>query len=73
MARDIKVTMLVEADEFLSLRSMVEDDGLSDSGFMRMLFKKEARRRALEKLSERSALEDSAEPAHVLNTKVRAV
>lgn len=73
MSHDIRVTVLLDADAFLNLQAMADDDGLSDSGFMRLLLKKEARRRAMEQLSERRGFEETAEPAHVLNTKVRAV
>jgi len=35
----IRVTMLCDGDEYLSLQSMSDDDGLSDSAFMRLLLK----------------------------------
>lgn len=70
---DIRVTVLLDADEFMSLQSMTDEDGLSDSAFMRRLLKLESRKRAMGRLSERQSQEESAEPAHVLNTKVGVV
>ena len=62
----IRVTVLVDGDEYLSLQSMSDEDGLSDSAFMRRLLKQEARRRALAQVSERNRLGETTEPAHVL-------
>lgn len=62
----IRVTVLVDGDEYLSLQSMSDEDGLSDSAFMRLLLKKEARVRASAKVSEKNRLGETTEPAHVL-------
>lgn len=61
----IRVVTLLDGDEYLSLQSMADSDGLSDSAFMRRLLKLEAGKRAFEQVSERSGLEDMAEPAQV--------
>lgn len=63
----IRVTVLVDGDEHLSLQSMSDADGLSDSAFMRYyLLKQEACRRALAQVSERNRIGETTEPAHVL-------
>ena len=64
----IRVTVLVDGDEYLSLQSMSDDDGLSDSAFMRLLLKQEARRRALAQVSERSRIGETTEATHVVRT-----
>lgn len=65
---NIRVTMLVDGDEYLSLQSMSDEDGLSDSGFMRLLLKKEARRRAVEKVSAKQSQGGTAEPTQLVHT-----
>lgn len=64
----IRVVVLVDGDEYLSLQAMSDDDGLSDSAFMRRLLKQEARVRALAQVSDRSRLGESTEPAQVSHT-----
>ncbi|MBS3998229.1 MAG: hypothetical protein KGZ67_13030 [Hydrogenophaga sp.] len=65
---NIRVTVLLDGDEYLGLQAMSEDDGLSDSAFMRRLLKLEARRRAMAQVSERTDLDESAEPVHLVRT-----
>jgi hypothetical protein len=69
----IRVTMLCDGDEYLSLQSMSDDDGLSDSAFMRLLLKQEARRRALALVSDRNRSGDSTEPTQVVRSKFHGV
>lgn len=64
----IRVVVLMDGDEYLAMKSMSDDDGLSDSAFMRRLFKLEARRRALAQVSSQASFDDMAEPAQVFNT-----
>lgn len=64
----IRVVVLVDGDEYLSLQSMSDEDGLSDSAFMRRLLKKEARERAIAQVSDRQRFEESTQPAQVLHT-----
>lgn len=68
----IRVTVLVDGDEYLSLQSMSDSDGLSDSAFMRLLLKQEARRRALAQVSDRERAGDTSEPTHVQRSKFHA-
>lgn len=68
-AHDIRVAVLLTADEFLSMQSMADEDGLSDSAFMRLLLRQAARKRAMAKLSEQRDLDGSAEPVQVLDSK----
>lgn len=50
------------------MQAMADEDGLSDSAFMRRLVKLEARRRALAKVSEERALDHTAEPAQLVRS-----
>ena len=65
---DIRVVTLLTGDEYLAMQAMADSDGLSDSAFIRHLVKREARNRAVEKVSERARLDASAEPAQVVRT-----
>ena len=62
---DIRVVSLLSADEYIAMQSMADDDGFSDSAFIRNLIKKEARRRAVAQVSEEKRLRDMEEPAQV--------
>ena len=64
----IRVVSLLNGDEYLNLRNMADEDGLSDSAFMRRLIKLEARRRAVAQLSDESRLHDAEEPAQVVHS-----
>jgi negative regulator of replication initiation len=69
---NIRVTMLVDGDEYIGLQTMSDEDGLSDSAFMRRLLKMEARRRAMARVSAQHAAEQTAEPAQLVRTTTRA-
>ena len=64
----IRVVSLFTADEYLAMKAMADDDGLSDSAFIRNLYRMEARRRALARVSEERRLREIEEPAQVLRT-----
>lgn len=64
---NIRVVTLVDGDEYLSMQSMADSDGLSDSAFIRRLIKLEARRRAMAQVSAGCRLDDMAEPAQVMH------
>lgn len=66
---DIRVVVLVTADEYIATQSMADDDGLSDSAFIRYLIKQEAKKRAIAKLSEEQRLRAMEEPAQVVHNK----
>lgn len=63
----IRVVSLVNAEEYLGMKSMADEDGLSDSSFIRHLIRLEARRRALARVSEERRLSAMEEPAQVLH------
>lgn len=63
---NIRVTVLLDGDEFLSLQSMGGSDGLSDSAFMRRLLKLEAQRRAIAQVLAQTERDESAEPAQLV-------
>lgn len=64
----IRVVSLFKADEYLGMKAMADEDGLSDSAFIRHLIKQEARRRALAQLLEERRLREMEEPAQVLHS-----
>ena len=64
----IRVVSLFTADEYLGMKAMADDDGLSDSAFIRHLYKTEARRRALARVSEERRMSEMEEPAQVLRS-----
>lgn len=66
-AHDIRVTTLLTAEEFLALESVVDEEGVSQSAFIRGLLRAALRERALKKLSDRIAFEKSGVPAQLLN------
>lgn len=65
----IRVVTLLTGDEYLAMQSMADDDGLSDSAFMRRLLKLEAQKRALAQVSDRARAGDSTEPAQVVHSR----
>lgn len=65
---DIRVVALLTADEYMAMQSMADEDGLSDSAFIRWLLKREARARAVAQVSERARRDASAEPAQVVRS-----
>lgn len=64
MARDIRIQVLVSAEEYMAATHMAEEDGDSQSGLLRRLLLKEARRRASSLAQECEMT--SAEPAQVV-------
>lgn len=48
---NIRVVSLLAGEEYLALKHMADEDGLSDSAFIRRLLRLEANKRALEKVS----------------------
>ena len=67
-SHNIRVVSLLTCDEYLAMQSMADNDGLSDSAFMRHLIKLEARRRAMARVSEEQRLRQMEEPAQVLRS-----
>lgn len=65
----IRMVTLVNPEEYLSAQSMADDDGLSDSAFIRFLIRQEARKRAAAKYSDRNGAVATAEPAHVVHSR----
>ena len=65
----IRVTTLLTGDEYLAMQSMADDDGLSDSAFIRRLIKLAAQKKAMEKFSAAQAAEQTAEPAQVVRSR----
>jgi len=65
----IRVQVLLTCDEYLAMQSLADDDGLSDSAFMRGLLRLRIRERALAKVSAQQATEHAAEPAQVVRTQ----
>ena len=65
---NIRVVSLLTCDEYLAMQSMADNEGLSDSAFIRRLIKMEARRRALAKVSEERDLDNTAEPAQLVRS-----
>lgn len=68
----IRVVTLLTGDEYLAMQSMADDDGLSDSAFMRRLLKLEAQKRALAQVSDRNRSGDTSEAAHVVHSRFHA-
>lgn len=64
MVRDIRVPVLLSAEEYMALTHMAEEDGDSQSGLLRRLMRMEARRRASSMADEIGS--DSAVSAQVL-------
>lgn len=64
---NIRVVSLLTGEEYLALKSMSDEDGLSDSAFMRRLLKLEANKRALAKVSANSRVGESAEVAQEMH------
>lgn len=65
----IRVVTLLTGDEYLAMQSMADNDGLSDSAFMRRLLKLEAQKRALAQVSDRDRAGDSTESAQVVHSR----
>lgn len=63
---NIRVVSLLTGEEYLAMKSMADEDGLSDSSFIRHLLKREANKRAVEKVSAFHRSGESTEAAQVL-------
>lgn len=64
---DFRVVVLLNADEFLAMKAGAEEDGLSQSAFIRVLIKKSSRDRAMKLVCDEKRERDSEEPAQVLS------
>ena len=64
---NIRVVSLLTGEEYLALKAMSDDDGLSDSAFMRRLLKIEANKRAMEQVSSIHRSGERTEPAQVVH------
>lgn len=60
--RDIRVQVLVSAEEYIGLDTLAADDGDSHSGLLRRLLVREIRSRALSMALEQQG--ETARPAH---------
>lgn len=71
--RDIRVVVLLNAEEYTAMGAAADDDGLSDSAFIRCLLLARIRERALTKLSLRQSDGDRQEPAQVIDNGLRVI
>ena len=65
---NIRVVSLLTGEEYLAMKAMADEDGLSDSAFIRRLLRIEARKRAIAQASAHLAADESAEPAQVIRS-----
>ena len=63
---DFRVVVLLNADEFLAMKHSAEEEGISQSSFIRSLLKKDSRARALQLVCDERREHDSAEAAQLL-------
>lgn len=63
----IRVTVLVDADTYVNMRTAAEEDGLGDSGFIRLAVKEKLNRRAVAKLLAERELVAMEEPVQILH------
>lgn len=63
---DIRVVSCLTADEYFSMQTMADSEGMTQSAFIRHLLKLEARRRAMAQVSEQERLHAMEEPAQVV-------
>ncbi len=64
----IRVQVLLTCDEYLAMQSIADDDGLSDSAFMRGLLRLRIRERAIAKVSAQQSAGSTVEPAQVVRS-----
>ena len=64
---NIRVVVLLNSLEYMSMQSMADEDGLSDSAFMRRLLKLEANTRAMNRVSAGIRPGESTEAAQDLH------
>lgn len=69
-AHDIRVQVLLNADEYLFLRDISKERGLSNSSFFRQVLNFERRRKALESLSDDKDKNGTAEDTQDMHTLV---
>lgn len=70
---DMRVPVMLTADEFLFARDTAEEKGLSLGAYFRMLLKNDRKALAYEKLSAYQKLYDSANPAQDLDNFIKMV
>lgn len=64
---DIRVTVLLNADEFIFVRDLSSERGISASSFFRQMVNDERRRIAQEKLSADKQAANTSQPTQELN------
>lgn len=64
----IRVVTLLTGEEYLAMQLMADNEGLSDSAFIRRLLKLEAQKQAVAQVSGRLRNGDTAEPAQVVRS-----
>ncbi|GAB3357990.1 MULTISPECIES: hypothetical protein [Giesbergeria] len=65
---DVRVVTCLTADEFFSMQTMADSEGMTQSAFIRHLLRLEARRRAMAQVSEQQRLHAIEEPAQVVRS-----
>lgn len=63
---DIRVVTCLTADEYFSMQTMADSEGMTQSAFIRHLLKLDARRRAMAQVCESERLRAMEEPAQVM-------
>lgn len=71
--RDIRVVVLLNAEEYTAMGVAADEDGLSDSAFIRCLLLSRIREKALMKVSQRQADGDRQEHAQLMNNGLQVV
>ena len=71
--RDIRVVVLLNAEEYTAMGVAADEDGLSDSAFIRCLLLARIREKALMKVSQRQADGDRQEHAQLINNGLQVV
>ncbi len=66
---DVRVVTCLTADEFFSMQTMADSEGMTQSAFIRHLLKLETRRRAIAQVSEHQRLHAIEEPAQVVHSR----
>ena len=63
---DFRVVVLLNAEEFIAMKSGADEEGLSQSAFIRGLVRRNARDRAMAEVSRQAVEVEMQEPAQVL-------
>ena len=66
---EFRVVILLTAEEYMAMRFTAEEEGLSQSAFIRNVLKKEIRDRALKSVCAERDESEIAEPAHVFTNR----